>query len=90
MKKVLSTIAVFFFATTLSALAANHTSGAKETLGKEQIQQQQDQKRKETLDDMQVQAQKRKQQLQQQNAEINKHQERLGLESDKSAGKTKP
>ncbi len=90
MKKVLSTIAVFFFATTLSALAANHTSGAKETLGEEQIQQQQDQKRKETLDDMQVQAQKRKQQLQQQNVEINKHQERLGLESDKSAGKTKP
>ena len=90
MKKVLSTIAVFFFATTLSALAANHTSGAKETLGEEQIQQQQDQKRKETLDDMQVEAQKRKQQLQQQNAEINKHQERLGLESDKSAGKTKP
>ena len=55
-----SLLTVFFFATTLSAMAANHTSGANETLGEEQIQQQQDQKRKETLDDMQVQAQKRK------------------------------
>lgn len=90
MKKILSTMAVFFFATTLSAIAAGQVAGTNETLKEEQIQQQQDMKRKETLDDMQVQAQKRKQQLQQQSTEIQKHQERLGLESDKSSGKTKP
>lgn len=89
MKKILSTMAVFFFATTLNAIAASHVAGTNETLKEEQIQQQ-DMKRKETLDDMQVQAQKRKQQLQQQSTEIQKHQERLGLESDKSSGKTKP
>jgi hypothetical protein len=62
----------------IPAIAANDNSEANETLNKEQLQQQQDMKRKEMLDDMQMQAQKLKQQLQQQSAEINGQRERIG------------
>ena len=75
-KLMIATLLVI--STVLPAIAANDNSGANETLNKEQVQQQQDMKRKEMLDNLQMQAQKLKQQLQQQGAEINGQQERIG------------
>ena len=70
MKKVLIATFLVVSLTALPAIAATDNSEVNETLNAEQVQQQQDMKRKEMLDDMQMQAQKRKQQLQQQSAEI--------------------
>jgi hypothetical protein len=87
MKKVMIATLLFVSVTALPAIAANDNSGVNETLNEEQVQQQQDMKRKEMLDDMQVQAQKRKQQLQQQSAEIKGQQNRIGQKNNNSSVK---
>ena len=78
MKKIMIATLLAISVTALPSIAANDNSGINETLSKEQVQQQQDMKRKEMLDGMQMQAQKRKQQLEQQSAEIKGQQEWLG------------
>lgn len=87
MKKLMIATLIFVAVTALPAIAANDNSGVNETLNEEQVQQQQDVKRKEMLDDMQVQAQKRKQQLQQQSAEIKGQQNRIGQKNNNSSVK---
>jgi len=87
MKKVMIATLLFVSVTALPAIAANDNSGVNETLNEEQVQQQQDMKRKEMLDDMQLQAQKRKQQLQQQSAEIKGQQNRIGQKNNNSSVK---
>ena len=87
MKKLMIATLLFVSVTALPAIAANDNSGVNETLNEEQVQQQQDMKRKEMLDDMQVQAQKRKQQLQQQSAEIKGQQNRIGQKNNNSSVK---
>ena len=75
MKKIMIATLLAISVTALPSIAANDNSGINETLSKEQVQQ--DMKRKEMLDGMQMQAQKRKQQLEQQSAEIKGQQEWL-------------
>jgi len=87
MKKVMVTTLLFVLVTALPAIAANDNSGVNENLNEEQVQQQQDMKRKEMLDNMQVKAQKRKQQLQQQSAEIKGQQNRIGQKNNNSSVK---
>lgn len=84
MKKVMVATFIALSLAAITAIAANDNSDANETLVKEQVQQQQDMKRKEMLDDMQLQAQKRKQQLEQQSAEIKRQQDRLGQKNSNS------
>jgi len=81
------TTLLFVLVTALPAIAANDNSGVNENLNEEQVQQQQDMKRKEMLDNMQVKAQKRKQQLQQQSAEIKGQQNRIGQKNNNSSVK---
>jgi hypothetical protein len=87
MKKLMIATLIFVSVTALPAIAANDNSGVNKTLNEEQEQQQQDMKRKEILDDMQVQAPKRKQQLQQQSAEIKGQQNRIGQKNNNSSVK---
>jgi hypothetical protein len=87
MKKLMIATLIFVSVTALPAIAANDNSGVNKTLNEEQVQQQQDMKRKEMLDDMQVQAPKRKQQLQQQSAEIKGQQNRIGQKNNNSSVK---
>lgn len=84
MKKIMIATILAISVTALPAMAANDNSGINETLSKEQLQQQQDMKRKEMLDDMQMQAQKRKQQLEQQGDEIKGQKEWLGEKNSNS------
>ncbi len=86
MKKSLMAI-LLVIATTLPAMAASDNPGGKGTLAEEQVTQQQDLKRKEVLDGMQLQAQQRKQQQQQQNAEIQRQQDLINQENRKASGK---
>jgi len=87
MKKILIATFLVVSLTALQAIAATDNSEVNETLNAEQVQQQQDIKRKEMLDDMQMQAQKRKQQLEQQGAEIKGQQNRIGQKNNNSSVK---
>jgi len=87
MKKILIATFLVVSLTALHAIAATDNSEVNETLNAEQVQQQQDIKRKEMLDDMQMQAQKRKQQLEQQGAEIKGQQNRIGQKNNNSSVK---
>jgi len=86
MKKPLMAI-LLVIATTLPAMAASDNPKGKGKLAEEQITQQQDLKRKEVLDGMQLQAQQRKQQQQQHDAEIQRQQDLINQENSKSSGK---
>jgi Spy/CpxP family protein refolding chaperone len=81
MKKTMLAILLIVSATAFSAMAANEDYTVNNTLKEQQEKHQQDLKRQQLLNELQLQDQKQKQLLQQQDAKLKRQQKRLGIKS---------